>query len=161
MSGETIPFATVEEALEEIRQGRQIVLVDDEDRENEGDLTMAAEKITPEADQLHGQARPRPGVPGAHRGSLRRTRAPADDAGEHLQLRHGVYRIDRRAARHHHRNQHFRPRHDHPRGDRRRRRARRIWRVPDTSFPCAPATAACSCARDKPRRRWTWRASPG
>jgi 3,4-dihydroxy 2-butanone 4-phosphate synthase/GTP cyclohydrolase II len=49
MPGETIPFATIEEALEEIRQGRQIVLVDDEDRENEGDLTMAAEKITPEA----------------------------------------------------------------------------------------------------------------
>ena len=43
------PFATVEEAVEEIRQGRMIVLVDDEDRENEGDLTMAAEKITPEA----------------------------------------------------------------------------------------------------------------
>ena len=43
------PFATVEEALEDIRQGRMIVLVDDEDRENEGDLTMAAEKITPEA----------------------------------------------------------------------------------------------------------------
>ena len=43
------PFATVEEALEEIRRGRMIVLVDDEDRENEGDLTMAAEKITPEA----------------------------------------------------------------------------------------------------------------
>src|ERR1700735_4670490 len=42
-------FATVEEAVEEIRQGRMIVLVDDEDRENEGDLTMAAEKITPEA----------------------------------------------------------------------------------------------------------------
>src|ERR1700723_4106519 len=42
-------FASVEEAVEEIRQGRQIVLVDDEDRENEGDLTMAAEKITPEA----------------------------------------------------------------------------------------------------------------
>src|SRR3984893_2384157 len=49
MSEMSIPFATVEEALEEIRQGRQIVLVDDEDRENEGDLTMAAEKITPEA----------------------------------------------------------------------------------------------------------------
>ena len=42
-------FASVEEAVEEIRQGRMIVLVDDEDRENEGDLTMAAEKITPEA----------------------------------------------------------------------------------------------------------------
>ena len=49
MSETHIPFATVEEALEEIRQGRQIVLVDDEDRENEGDLTMAAEKVTPEA----------------------------------------------------------------------------------------------------------------
>jgi 3,4-dihydroxy 2-butanone 4-phosphate synthase / GTP cyclohydrolase II len=49
MSEHSIPFATVEEALEEIRQGRQIVLVDDEDRENEGDLTMAAEKISPEA----------------------------------------------------------------------------------------------------------------
>src|SRR6185437_5666520 len=43
------PFATVEQALAEIRAGRMIVLVDDEDRENEGDLTMAAEKITPEA----------------------------------------------------------------------------------------------------------------
>jgi 3,4-dihydroxy 2-butanone 4-phosphate synthase/GTP cyclohydrolase II len=49
MSPDPASFATVEEALEEIRQGRQIVLVDDEDRENEGDLTMAAEKITPEA----------------------------------------------------------------------------------------------------------------
>ncbi len=44
-----IPFATVEEAVAEICQGRMIVLVDDEDRENEGDLTMAAEKVTPEA----------------------------------------------------------------------------------------------------------------
>jgi len=43
------PFASVEEALEDIRAGRMIVLVDDEDRENEGDLTMAAEKVTPAA----------------------------------------------------------------------------------------------------------------
>jgi 3,4-dihydroxy 2-butanone 4-phosphate synthase/GTP cyclohydrolase II len=42
-------FSSVEEAVEEIRQGRMIVLVDDEDRENEGDLALAAEKITPEA----------------------------------------------------------------------------------------------------------------
>ena len=39
----------VEAALEDFRQGKQIILVDDEDRENEGDLTMAAEKVTPEA----------------------------------------------------------------------------------------------------------------
>jgi 3,4-dihydroxy 2-butanone 4-phosphate synthase/GTP cyclohydrolase II len=44
-----IRFATVEEAVEEFRQGRQIVLVDDEDRENEGDLALPAEKITPAA----------------------------------------------------------------------------------------------------------------
>jgi 3,4-dihydroxy 2-butanone 4-phosphate synthase/GTP cyclohydrolase II len=43
-----MPFATVEEAIEEIRAGRVLVVVDDEDRENEGDLTVAAEKITPE-----------------------------------------------------------------------------------------------------------------
>lgn len=40
-------FNTVEEAIEEIRAGRMIVVVDDEDRENEGDLVMAAEKVTP------------------------------------------------------------------------------------------------------------------
>src|SRR5260221_4016074 len=49
MSETRFGFATVEEAVEEIRQGRMIVVVDDEDRENEGDLTLAAEKITPEA----------------------------------------------------------------------------------------------------------------
>jgi len=43
------PFCTVEEALEDIRQGQMIVLVDDADRENEGDLCMAAEKVTPDA----------------------------------------------------------------------------------------------------------------
>jgi 3,4-dihydroxy 2-butanone 4-phosphate synthase/GTP cyclohydrolase II len=43
------PFATIEEALDEIRQGRMIVVCDDEDRENEGDLTMAAQFATPEA----------------------------------------------------------------------------------------------------------------
>jgi len=49
MAENSVPFATIEEAIEEIQQGRMIVLVDDEDRENEGDLTMAAEKVTPEA----------------------------------------------------------------------------------------------------------------
>jgi 3,4-dihydroxy-2-butanone 4-phosphate synthase/GTP cyclohydrolase II len=43
------PFASIEDALAEVQAGRMIVVVDDEDRENEGDLTMAAEMITPEA----------------------------------------------------------------------------------------------------------------
>jgi len=42
-------FNTIEEAIEDIRQGKMIVVVDDEDRENEGDLLMAADAVTPEA----------------------------------------------------------------------------------------------------------------
>ncbi len=44
-----MPISTIEEALDDIRAGKMVILVDDEDRENEGDLTMAAEKTTPEA----------------------------------------------------------------------------------------------------------------
>jgi 3,4-dihydroxy 2-butanone 4-phosphate synthase/GTP cyclohydrolase II len=46
---EKYKFNTIEEALEDIAKGMMVILVDDEDRENEGDLCMAAEKITPEA----------------------------------------------------------------------------------------------------------------
>ena len=46
---EKSPFTDVPAAIEEIRAGRMIVIVDDEDRENEGDLMLAAEKVTPEA----------------------------------------------------------------------------------------------------------------
>ncbi|HSF16802.1 MAG TPA: bifunctional 3,4-dihydroxy-2-butanone-4-phosphate synthase/GTP cyclohydrolase II [Vicinamibacteria bacterium] len=42
-------FASIEAAIEDIRQGRIVIVVDDEDRENEGDLTIAAEKVSPEA----------------------------------------------------------------------------------------------------------------
>ena len=42
-------FATIEEAIDDIRRGRMVVVCDDEDRENEGDLTMAAQFATPEA----------------------------------------------------------------------------------------------------------------
>src|SRR6476660_4980130 len=44
-----MPLATIEEAIDEIRRGQMIILMDDKDRENEGDLCMAAEKVTPEA----------------------------------------------------------------------------------------------------------------
>src|SRR5919197_4661433 len=43
-----MPFATVAEAIEEFRAGHMVIIVDDEDRENEGDLACAAEKVTPE-----------------------------------------------------------------------------------------------------------------
>ncbi|MBW1733794.1 MAG: bifunctional 3,4-dihydroxy-2-butanone-4-phosphate synthase/GTP cyclohydrolase II [Deltaproteobacteria bacterium] len=44
-----MPISKIEDVLEDLRQGKIIILVDDEDRENEGDLTIAAEKVTPEA----------------------------------------------------------------------------------------------------------------
>jgi 3,4-dihydroxy 2-butanone 4-phosphate synthase/GTP cyclohydrolase II len=44
-----VSFATIEEAIDDIRQGKMVVVVDDENRENEGDLTMAAQFVTPEA----------------------------------------------------------------------------------------------------------------
>ncbi len=49
MSSVQTSFATIEEAIEDIRQGKLIVVCDDENRENEGDLTMAAQFVTPEA----------------------------------------------------------------------------------------------------------------
>jgi 3,4-dihydroxy 2-butanone 4-phosphate synthase/GTP cyclohydrolase II len=53
-----MPFASIPEAIEEIRAGHMLIVVDDEDRENEGDLTVAAERITPEIINfmaLHGR----------------------------------------------------------------------------------------------------------
>jgi 3,4-dihydroxy 2-butanone 4-phosphate synthase/GTP cyclohydrolase II len=49
VSSTKTPFATIEEAIEDIRRGRMVVVVDDENRENEGDLTIAAQFVTPEA----------------------------------------------------------------------------------------------------------------
>src|SRR4051812_49495626 len=46
---EEVQFASIEDALEDIAQGKMVVVVDDEDRENEGDLVMAAQFVTPDA----------------------------------------------------------------------------------------------------------------
>ncbi|OYQ37969.1 3,4-dihydroxy-2-butanone-4-phosphate synthase [Flavobacterium cyanobacteriorum] len=48
LTGQKIQLNTIEEAIEDIRQGKVIIVVDDEDRENEGDFLAAAEKVTPE-----------------------------------------------------------------------------------------------------------------
>ena len=46
---ESSTFSSIEEAIGDIREGRIVIMVDDEDRENEGDFVMAAERVTPEA----------------------------------------------------------------------------------------------------------------
>src|SRR5260370_7037736 len=43
-----MPFASIQDAAADVREGRLVIIVDDEDRENEGDLVCAAEKVTPE-----------------------------------------------------------------------------------------------------------------
>jgi 3,4-dihydroxy 2-butanone 4-phosphate synthase/GTP cyclohydrolase II len=44
-----MPLLTTEQAIRDIKDGKMVILVDDEDRENEGDLCMAAESVTPQA----------------------------------------------------------------------------------------------------------------
>ena len=44
-----MPLSKIEEAIADIKNGKMVIVIDDEDRENEGDLTMAAEMVTPEA----------------------------------------------------------------------------------------------------------------
>ena len=56
-----MPISPIEDVIEDIKQGKMIILVDDEDRENEGDLYHGRRKSYPRGRQFHGQARP-----GAH-----------------------------------------------------------------------------------------------
>ena len=56
-------------AIDDIRAGRMVVVVDDEDRENEGDLTLAAEKVTPEAINFMAKYGRGLGLPGHDRGT--------------------------------------------------------------------------------------------
>ena len=60
-------FATVDEAIEDIREGKMVVVVDAADRENEGDLTIAAQFATPEAIDVHGEGGARAHLPVPHR----------------------------------------------------------------------------------------------
>jgi len=60
MSSVQTPFATIEEAIEDLRQGKMVVVVDDPTRENEGDLTMAAQFVTPEAINFMAKEGPAP-----------------------------------------------------------------------------------------------------
>ncbi len=76
----SMAFVTVEEAIEETRAGRMLVVVDDEDRENEGDLTHCRRKDHARNHQFHGHSRPRPDLPRTDRRPLRLPAPSADDA---------------------------------------------------------------------------------
>ena len=93
-------IASVEAAIEEIRAGKLVILVDDEDRENEGDLCMAAEKVTPEAINFMATLRARPDLPARsteQQLEQLHLRMMVPDCGEHLGLRHRLHGLDRGA----------------------------------------------------------------
>jgi 3,4-dihydroxy 2-butanone 4-phosphate synthase/GTP cyclohydrolase II len=69
-------LVTIEDIIEDARNGRPYILVDAEDRENEGDVIIPAQFATPDADQLHGQARARPDLPGHDRRACEALRLP-------------------------------------------------------------------------------------
>ncbi len=54
---------SIEEIIDDIGEGKMVILMDDEDRENEGDLIMAASLVRPRGHQFHGPLRPRPDLP--------------------------------------------------------------------------------------------------
>ena len=96
--------ARIEEAIEEIRQGKMVILVDDEDRENEGDLTMAAEMITPEA--INFMARYGRGLICLTMTAERcdHLRLPPHGLQQHFIVRHGIHRFHRSQKGSHHRH---------------------------------------------------------
>ncbi len=154
------PFSTIPEAIEDIRQGRMVVVVDDEDRENEGDLTIAASKVTP--DVINFMARYGRGLdlPAHDRRAAGRPAHPAHGARreQRRQVRHRVLRPHRGQAGHDHRHLG------------RRTAPGRCWprSIPRPSPPTSPVPATCSrcgrcpgacwCAPGRPRPRST---SPG
>ena len=154
------PFATIEEAIEDIRAGRMVVVCDDENRENEGDLTLAAQFATPEA--VNFMAKEGRGLICLALTGERCERArPQPDGGEERgAAADRVHGLGRGSPRRHHRDLGGRPRAHDPGRDRRQLGAR----GPGPARPRVPAArprrAACSSAPGRPRPRSIWLASP-
>ena len=133
---ETSVFATIEEAIDEIRRGRMVVVCDDEDRENEGDLTMAAQFATPEA--INFMAKEGRGLI-----CLALTAERCDELGLDLMAAKNeaplqtAFTVSVEAARgRHHRDLGRRPRAHDPGRDRPPLDARDRWSSPATSSRC-------------------------
>ena len=153
------PFATVDEAIDAIRDGRMIIVVDDEDRENEGDLTMAASTVTPEAVNFmvtHGRGLVCLAMTPER---LDQLDIPLEVSDNSSPSRHGDVRVDRRQGRHDDGRFGRRPRADDSGGDRTRHEAARSRAARPRVSAARAARAACSSGRDTPKRRSTWRGS--
>ena len=154
------PFTDVPGAVAEIRAGRMVVVVDDEDRENEGDLTLAAEHVTPEA--INFMARYGRGLicltlteeRADHLRLFPMTQQNSSRFGtaftETIEAREGVTTGISAADRAHTIRTAIDPRPLQP-----------TWPGRGMSFLCVRARAACWCAPGRPRLQSTWRGWPG
>jgi 3,4-dihydroxy 2-butanone 4-phosphate synthase/GTP cyclohydrolase II len=88
-------FNSIEELLEDYRQGKMVLLVDDEDRENEGDLLIAAERCDAQAINFMARERAWPDLPDPDRRTLPAPGPGADGAGQRQRVQHRVHRVDR------------------------------------------------------------------
>ena len=151
---------SISEILDELRAGRMVVIMDDEDRENEGDLLMAAECVQARGHQLHGALRPRPDLPDAHARALRAAAPAADGQRDRPAAAHQFHGLDRGGRR------------ASPPASRRTiaptRCAPRCARTPSPRTCASPgmcfrswrSRAACSRAPGTPRRAAIWRGWP-
>ena len=154
------PFTDVPTAIEEIRAGRMIVVVDDEDRENEGDLTLAAEKVTPEAINFmanHGRGLVCLAMTEERLDHLRIGPMTSENTSQYgtafceaIDAREGVTTGISAHDRAHTIKVAIDP----------ATRAPPIWRVPAMCSRCAPAKAACWCALARPKLRSIWHGLP-
>ena len=151
----TNEFSQIDDALQALREGRIIIVVDDQDRENEGDFIAAADKVTPEMIEFmitHGRGQVcMPILPEVaarlHLGPMvERNTAPHQTPYtvpvDHKSCRTGISAEERAQ--------------DGAGDHRPRNRCPTIWPVPATCFRWWPRRAACSAAPGIPRRRLTW-----
>ena len=138
------PFDSIEEALNDIKKGKFVILVDDEDRENEGDLVIAAEKVTPQA--INFMAKHARGLIclALTPERVEELHLPAARSRKYGDLRHGLHRLDRRPERHHDRDFRRRPGHDDSCGDRSQKSKPADLARPGHIFPLKAQRAVCS-----------------
>ena len=151
-----LEFDSIESVVNDLRKGTMVVVVDDADRENEGDLIMAAECVTPAAINFmakHGRGLicvPTTFERLKQLGIEQMVMQNADNFRTDFQVS-----VDA-AARHHHRHQRGRSRPHHQSHGQPGGGARTIWFSPATFFRCGPNRAAFCNGPATPKRRWIW-----
>ena len=137
-----MPAATIDEAIAAIAAGRMVVVVDDEDRENEGDLIVAAEYATPEVMAFFVRHTSGLDLRIHHLRAGRRAGPAADGGPQHRVTAHRLHRHRRLPHGHHDRNLGHGPVVDGPGAGRTPIPGPRTWPAPATSMCCGPGRAA-------------------